>query len=84
MNTLLESQIRTEYMKNSILYNRILRSRIIQLKNFDTRFSMDINKPSKSLNPIQAEVFWYHIGLGGGGTVSVSPLFVVQLPPNLA
>ena len=35
------------------------------------------------LNPIQAGVFWNHIGWGGGGD-NVSPLFVVQLQPNLA
>ena len=37
-NTSLASQIRTEYMKSSILYDRILRSRIIPLSNSDTRF----------------------------------------------
>ena len=44
----LAGQIRTEYMKSSILYNRILRSRVIPLKDSDTRFSVDINSPSKS------------------------------------
>ena len=36
------------------------------------------------INPIQAGVFWNHIGRGGGYIVppSVSPLFVIQLPPN--
>ena len=34
-----------------------------------------------TFSPIQAMVFCYHIGRG---TPSVSPLFVVQLPPNLA
>ena len=46
-NTSLASQIRTEYMKSSILYDRILRSRIIPLSNSDTSFSVDINSPSK-------------------------------------
>ena len=49
INTLLASQIRTEYMKSSILYHRILRARIMQLDKFDTSFSVDINSPSKSL-----------------------------------
>ena len=39
------SQIRTEYMKSSILYDRILRARIIQLNDSDTSFSVDINSP---------------------------------------
>ena len=36
--------------------------------------------------PIQAGLFWNHIGWGGGHIVppSVSPLFVIQLPLNLA
>ena len=46
-NTSLASQIRTEYMKSSILYDRILRARIIPLNNSDTSFSVDINSPSK-------------------------------------
>ena len=41
----LASQIKTEYMKSSILYDRILRSRIIPLNNSDTNFSVDINSP---------------------------------------
>ena len=49
MNTSLASKIRTEYMKCSILYNRILRARIIPLNNSDTNISVDINSPSKSL-----------------------------------
>ena len=49
-NASLASQIRTEYMKSSILYDRILRSRIIPLNNSDTSFSVDINSSSKSLN----------------------------------
>ena len=36
-------------MKSSILYDRILRSRIIPLDKSDTSFSVDINSPSKSL-----------------------------------
>ena len=48
MNALLASQIRTEYMKSSILYDRILRARIIPLNNSDTSFSVNINSPSKS------------------------------------
>ena len=49
INASLASQIRTEYMKSSILYDRILRARIIQLNKSDTSFSVDINSPSKSL-----------------------------------
>ena len=48
-NASLASQIRTEYMKSSILYNRILRSRIIPLNNSNTSFSVDTNNLSKSL-----------------------------------
>ena len=51
-NTSLVSQIRTEYMKSSILYDRILRSHIIPLKDSDTSFSVDINSPSKSLKGV--------------------------------
>ena len=36
-------------MKSSILCDRILRSRIIQLDKSDTSFSVSINSPSKSL-----------------------------------
>ena len=39
-NASLASQIRTEYMKSSILYDRILRARIIPLNNSDTSFSL--------------------------------------------
>ena len=46
-NASLASQIRTEYMKSSILYDRILRARIIQLNDSDTSFTVDINSPSK-------------------------------------
>ena len=52
INTSLSSQIRTEYMKNSILYDRILRAHIIQLDKSDTSFSVDINSPSKSLKGV--------------------------------
>ena len=46
------SQARTEYMKSSILYDRILRARIIPLNNSNTSFSVDINSPSKSLKGV--------------------------------
>ena len=52
INASLASQIRTEYMKSSILYDRILRARIIPLNNSDTSFSVDINTPSKSLKGV--------------------------------
>ena len=52
INTSLASQIRTEYMKSSILYIRILRAPIIPLNNSDTNFSVDINSPSKSLKDV--------------------------------
>ena len=52
INASLASQIKTEYMKSSILYDRILRARIIQLNKSDTSFSMDINSPSKSLKGV--------------------------------
>ena len=52
INALLASQIRTEYMKSSILYDRILRARIIPLNKSDTSFSVDINSPSKSLKGV--------------------------------
>ena len=51
-NASLASQIRTEYMESSILYDRILRVRIIPLNNSDTSFSIDINSPSKSLKVV--------------------------------
>ena len=51
-NASLASQIRTEYMKSSILYDRILRSRIIPLNNSDTNFSVDIYSPSKNLKGV--------------------------------
>ena len=52
INASLASQIRTEYMKSSILYDRILRSRIIPLNKSNTSFSVDINSPSKSLKGV--------------------------------
>ena len=52
INASLASQIRTEYMKSSILYDRILRAHIIPLNNSDTSFSVDINSPSKSLKGV--------------------------------
>ena len=51
-NASLAGQIRTEYMKGSILYDRILRARIIQLNDSDNSFSVDINSPSKSLKGV--------------------------------
>ena len=39
-------------MKSSILYDRILRARIIPLNNSDTSFTVDINSPSKSLKGV--------------------------------
>ena len=52
INASLASQIRTEYMKSSILYDRILRAHIIQLNDSDTSFSIDINSPSKSFKHV--------------------------------
>ena len=52
INASLASQIRAEYMKSSILYDRILRARIIPLDKSDTSFSTDINSPSKSLKGV--------------------------------
>ena len=52
INASLASQMRTEYMKSSILYDRILRARIIPLNNSGTSFSVDINSPSKSLKSV--------------------------------
>ena len=51
-NASLASQIRTEYMKSSTLYDRILRARIIPLNDSSTSFSVDINSPSKSLKGV--------------------------------
>ena len=52
INASLASQIRTEYTKSSILYDRILRARIIPLNDSSTSFSVDINSPSKSLKGV--------------------------------
>ena len=52
INASLASQIRTKYMKSSILYNRILRACIIQLNKSNTSFLVDINSPSKSLKGV--------------------------------
>ena len=51
-NNSLSTLIRTEYMKSSILYDRILRARIIPINKSDTSFSVDINSPSKSLKGV--------------------------------
>ena len=48
INASLASQIRTEY----ILYDRILRARIIPLNNSSTSFSVDTNSPLKSLKGV--------------------------------
>ena len=52
INASVAGQIRMEYMKSSILYDRILRPRIIPLKDSSTSFSVDINSPSKSLKGV--------------------------------
>ena len=52
INASLASQIITEYMKSSTLYDRILRARIIPLNNSSTSFSVDINSLSKSLKGV--------------------------------
>ena len=52
INASLASQIRTEYMKSSVLYDRILRARIIPLNDSSTSFSVDINSLSKSLKGV--------------------------------
>ena len=39
-------------MKSNILYDRILRARVIPLNKSDTSFSIDINSPSKSLKGV--------------------------------
>ena len=51
-NASLSSQIKTEYMKCKILYDRILRSRIMPLKDSDTSLSVDLNSRSKSLKGV--------------------------------
>ena len=52
INASLASQIRTEYVKSSILDDRILRGRIIPLSDSSTSFSVDIISPSKSLKGV--------------------------------
>ena len=52
INASLASQIRTKYMKSTILYDRILRARIIPINKSDTSFSVAINSPSKSLKGV--------------------------------
>ena len=52
INASLASQIRTEYVKSIILYDRILRARIIPLNSSDTSFSVDINSRSESLKGV--------------------------------
>ena len=51
-NASLASQIRTECMKSSTLYNRILRAHIIPVNDSSTSFSVDINSPSKGLKGV--------------------------------
>ena len=52
INASLASEIRTEYMKSSVLYDRILRARIIPLNDSSASFSVDINSPSKNLKGV--------------------------------
>ena len=52
INAPLACQIRTEYMKSSILYDRILRARIILINKSDMSFSVNINSPSKSFKGV--------------------------------
>ena len=52
INASLASQIRTEHIKCSILYDRILRAHIIPLNDSSTSLSVDINSPSKSLKGV--------------------------------
>ena len=52
INASLASLIRTEYMKSSTLYDRILRAHIIPLNDSSKSFSVDINSPSKSLKGV--------------------------------
>ena len=67
INTSLAGQIRTEYMKSSILYDRILRAHIIPLNKSDASFSVDISSSSKSLNPSCTKVFGTHTFYERGG-----------------
>ena len=52
INASLASQIITEHMKSSILYDRIIRACIIPLNKSDTSFSVDINSQSKGLKSV--------------------------------
>ena len=52
INASLPSRIRTEYLKSSVLYDRIFRARIISLNDSSTSFSVDINSHSKSLKGV--------------------------------
>ena len=52
INASLAGQIRTEHMKSSIPYDRILRARIIPLNNSNTSFSVHTSSPSKSLKGV--------------------------------
>ena len=52
INASLASHVRTEYMKSSILYDKILRAPIIPLNDSSTSFSVDINSLSKSLQGV--------------------------------
>ena len=47
INASLAGQIRTEYMKSSVMYDRILRARIIPLNDSSTSFSVDINSTAR-------------------------------------
>ena len=47
-------------------------------------FTLNMLNGITLLNPIQAGVFWNHIDWNHIVPPSVSPLFVVQLQPNLA
>ena len=51
-NASLAGQIRTEYMKTSVLYDRIVRSHIIPPNDSSTSLSVDIGSPSKSLKGV--------------------------------
>ena len=51
-NSRLASDIKTEYMKTSILYDRILRHRNIVLKDSETIWNLNFNTPAKSFKGI--------------------------------
>ena len=51
-NSRLASEIKTEYMKTSILYERILRHRHIVLNDSETVWNLNFNTPAKSLKGI--------------------------------